>query len=85
VTTSRGAEHVVVRVRDGGPGIPEAELQSVFRPFFRLENSRSRDTGGTGIGLTIARNIAEKHGGTLYLKNHIEGGLEAVLELPLII
>ncbi len=85
VTASRGAEHVVVRVRDGGPGIPEAELQSVFRPFFRLENSRSRDTGGTGIGLTIARNIAEKHGGRLYLKNHIEGGLEAVLELPLMI
>ena len=83
VTVSLGTGHVVVRVRDGGPGIPENQLQSVFTPFFRLENSRSRDTGGTGIGLTIARNIAEKHGGTLYLRNHSEGGLEAILELPL--
>jgi signal transduction histidine kinase len=83
VTASRDAKHVVVRIRDGGPGIPEAQLQSVFTPFFRLEASRSRDTGGTGIGLTIARNIAEKQGGTLSLRNHPEGGLEAILELPM--
>lgn len=83
VTTSLATEQVVVCVRDGGPGIPENQLQAVFTPFFRLENSRSRDTGGTGIGLTIARNIAEKHGGKLYLRNHPEGGLEAILELPI--
>ena len=83
VTASRGAEHVLVRIRDGGPGIPEHQLQSVFTPFFRLEASRSRDTGGTGIGLTIALNIAEKQGGTLSLRNHPEGGLEAILELPM--
>lgn len=72
----------VIRVRDDGPGIPEDELEKVFDPFYRLETSRSRDTGGTGLGLTIARNIAEQHGGTLRLRNHPGGGLEAVLTLP---
>ena len=74
---------IVVRIRDGGPGIPEALLDKVFMPFFRVEDSRSRETGGTGIGLTIARNIAEQHGGKLYLRNLKPHGLEAVLELPL--
>ena len=69
-------------VRDRGPGIPAAELERVFEPFYRLENSRSRDTGGTGLGLSIARNIARAHGGELTLRNHPQGGLEAVLELP---
>ena len=69
-------------VRDRGPGIPAAELERVFEPFYRLENSRSRDTGGTGLGLSIARNIARAHGGELTLRNRPQGGLEAVLELP---
>ena len=69
-------------VRDHGPGIPAAELERVFEPFYRLEGSRSRDTGGTGLGLSIARNIARAHGGELSLRNHPQGGLEAVLELP---
>ena len=69
-------------VRDRGPGIPAAELERVFEPFYRLESSRSRDTGGTGLGLSIARNIARAHGGELTLRNHPQGGLEAVLELP---
>jgi signal transduction histidine kinase len=69
-------------VRDHGPGIPETELEKVFEPFYRLESSRSRDTGGTGLGLSIARNIARAHGGELTLRNHPQGGLEAVLELP---
>ena len=69
-------------VRDYGPGIPTTELEKVFEPFYRLESSRSRDTGGTGLGLGIARNIARAHGGELTLRNHPQGGLEAVLELP---
>jgi signal transduction histidine kinase len=81
VSASRAGTHAVIRVRDHGPGIPEAELETVFDPFYRRESSRSRETGGTGLGLTIARNIAAKHGGTLKLRNHPEGGLEAVLEL----
>lgn len=72
----------VIRIRDSGPGIPEAELEKVFEPFYRLENSRSRQTGGTGLGLTIARNIAEQHGGTIRLRNHPDGGLEVTLALP---
>jgi len=83
VSVSRDKNKVIVQVRDGGPGIPEDMLETVFDPFFRLEVSRSRDTGGTGIGITIARNIAEKHGGTLYLRNHPDGGLMATLELPI--
>lgn len=81
VTVNRDGEKLSVRIRDGGPGIPEAQLEAVFNPFFRLEGSRSRDTGGTGIGLAIARNIAVKHGGSVFLQNHPDGGLVAVLEL----
>jgi signal transduction histidine kinase len=78
---------LVIRVRDDGPGIPPAALEQVFEPFFRLESSRSRDTGGTGLGLTIARDVAQAHGGTLVLHNLSEHGppergLEAVLTLP---
>ena len=72
----------VIRVRDGGTGLPEDELEKVFTPFYRLESSRSRESGGTGLGLTIARNICEQHGGTLTLHNHPDGGLEAILKLP---
>ncbi|HYW93522.1 MAG TPA: ATP-binding protein [Gammaproteobacteria bacterium] len=73
---------LVLRVRDEGPGMPPSELDRVFEPFYRLEASRSRDWGGTGLGLGIARNIAEIHGGMLELHNRPGGGLEAVLTLP---
>jgi len=73
---------LVIRVRDEGPGIPEEDLERVFEPFYRLEHSRNRDSGGTGLGLTIARDIAQAHGGTLTLANRPEGGLEAILKLP---
>lgn len=69
-------------VRDEGPGIPEGELERVFEPFRRLEGSRSRATGGTGLGLGVARNIARAHGGDLDLRNIPQGGLEAALTLP---
>lgn len=83
LTSSREDETVAIRVRDGGSGIPEDEMEKVFDPFYRLESSRSRDTGGTGLGLTIARNIAEQHGGSIHLRNHPTGGLEVTLRLPL--
>lgn len=82
LSSVRDGQWIAIRVRDGGPGLPAEELEKVFEPFYRVEGSRSRDTGGTGIGLTIARNIAEQHGGTLHLRNHTAGGLEAVLTLP---
>jgi signal transduction histidine kinase len=73
---------LTIRVCDEGPGIPEADLERVFEPFCRLEASRNRATGGSGLGLTIARNIARAHGGELILRNRPGGGLEAVLTLP---
>ena len=75
-------DRLQILVRDEGPGIPDAELERVFDPFYRLEGSRSRDSGGTGLGLTIARSIAESHGGRLTLGNRPGGGLEARLTLP---
>lgn len=74
--------NAVIQIRDRGPGIPTSELEKVFAPFYRLETSRSRESGGTGLGLTIARNICEQHGGTLTLTNHPEGGLVVTLKLP---
>lgn len=71
-----------IRIQDSGPGLPSDQLEKVFEPFYRVEDSRSRETGGTGLGLTIARGIAEAHGGALNLRNRPEGGLEAVLALP---
>jgi len=73
---------ITIRVHDAGKGIPEAQLEKVFEPYYRLEEARSQAGGGTGLGLGIARNIATLHGGTLTLRNHPEGGLEAVLSLP---
>jgi signal transduction histidine kinase len=69
-------------VEDEGPGIPEADLARVLEPFERLEASRGRETGGVGLGLSIARDIAAIHGGTLRLENRTPRGLRAVLELP---
>ncbi|MEO6354710.1 MAG: ATP-binding protein [Burkholderiaceae bacterium] len=76
------AGNIVIRIRDRGPGIAPDQLARVFEPFYRIETSRSRQSGGTGLGLTIASNIAEQHGGSLALRNHPDGGLEAVLTLP---
>jgi signal transduction histidine kinase len=73
---------LVIRVQDEGPGIPDAALDRVFEPFFRLESSRNVDTGGVGLGLCIARDIAQSHGGSLVLKNRSPHGLEAILSLP---
>ncbi|MGH8307455.1 MAG: ATP-binding protein [Gammaproteobacteria bacterium] len=73
---------VTIHVRDAGPGIPENQLEKVFEPYYRLEEARSQAGGGTGLGLGIARNVALLHGGTLSLRNHPQGGLEAVLTLP---
>ena len=73
---------LTISVRDEGPGIPDADLERVFEPFHRLEGSRNRATGGSGLGLTIARNIARAHGGSLVLRNRPGGGIEAVLTLP---
>jgi signal transduction histidine kinase len=82
IAVTDSAEELTIRVLDDGPGIPEAELERVFEPFYRLESSRNRATGGTGLGLSIARDVAQAHGGSLTLANRSGGGLEARLTLP---
>lgn len=83
VKAEQSGSDVIVSIRDKGPGIPEDRLKDVFEPFVRLEESRSEETGGIGLGLAITRSIIHAHGGTINLRNHPEGGLVAELRLPL--
>jgi signal transduction histidine kinase len=82
VRMSEDGANFIVTVDDDGPGIPEARLENVFEPFVRLEESRSADTGGAGLGLTLARTIAREHGGDVTLRNRPGKGLTASLSLP---
>lgn len=78
----RSEQGLEIRIDDAGPGIPAEQRERVFDPFRRLETSRSRETGGVGLGLSIARSIARGHGGDLTLQTAPSGGLRAVLSLP---
>ncbi len=82
VSLARTGEAIILTVEDGGPGIPDASINQMFEPFVRGETSRNRATGGAGLGLTLARAIAEQHGGALALENRSEGGLRAEIRLP---
>ncbi|MGX7924967.1 sensor histidine kinase [Tsuneonella sp. HG094] len=82
VAVERAGSEVVLRVTDTGPGIAPERLATITEPFVRGEVSRNRETGGAGLGLTLARAIAEAHGGRLVLANRPEGGLLAELRLP---
>jgi signal transduction histidine kinase len=73
---------VEVTIEDDGPGIPADEIDRVFEPFHRLEQSRNRETGGVGLGLPIARNMLRAHGGDVVLTNRPLGGLKALVTLP---
>jgi signal transduction histidine kinase len=73
---------VIIYVDDHGPGIPESQMKRLFQAFVRLEESRSKETGGFGLGLSIARSIAHSHGGEVTLANRPEGGLRATIMLP---
>lgn len=83
ITAAQKAGEVAIRIRDKGPGIPEDRLNDVFEPFVRLEESRSEETGGIGLGLAITRSIIHAHGGTIALKNLPDRGLEAEVKLPI--
>jgi signal transduction histidine kinase len=82
VTLDGDRDRAVVTIDDDGPGIPEEEREKVFAPFYRLEGSRNRDTGGVGLGLAVARTAAREHGGDVTLGTAESGGLRARLELP---
>jgi len=81
--TSRNVEDGIdILVDDDGPGIPLAERDHVFQPFIRLDASRNPTTGGIGLGLTIARDVARSHGGDVRLETSPQGGLRARVHLP---
>jgi len=82
VSLQSDAGTAVIRIDDDGPGIPDDLREEAFKPFGRLEASRSRETGGTGLGLTVARTIIRAHGGEIALTNRGEGGLRVEVTLP---
>jgi two-component system, OmpR family, osmolarity sensor histidine kinase EnvZ len=82
LTSRTAADGVDILVDDDGPGIPSDERDHVFQPFIRLDNSRNQSTGGIGLGLTIARDVARSHGGDVQLETSPHGGLRARVHLP---
>lgn len=83
VRASKSKKFMFVIIEDNGPGIPEAERENVFRPFYRLDGSRNQASGNSGLGLAIARDIARSHGGDITLGESQMGGLLATVRLPL--
>ena len=73
---------IIVYVRDAGPGVPEAKLEDLFKPFVRVESARDRDSGGFGLGLAIASSAIHRHQGQIKARNHPQGGLEVSVTLP---
>jgi signal transduction histidine kinase len=82
VRTVRERHEIDVVIEDCGPGIPESEMEKVFAPFYRIEGSRNRKTGGMGLGMSVARTIVRAHGGDIRLENRPEGGLRVTVTLP---
>ncbi len=82
VSLAPAQNELTICIDDDGPGIPPSERERVFAPFIRLESSRSRETGGTGLGLTIARNAIRSMGGDVELLNRPQGGLRVKVTLP---
>ena len=82
VYASRSDDAIEVTIDDDGPGIPSDQREEVFKPFYRLDSSRNPDGGGTGLGLTIARDVMRGHGGDLRLEQAPAGGVRARLRLP---
>jgi two-component system sensor histidine kinase CpxA len=77
-----GVRMVILDVSDDGPGLPENELENIFRPFYRVDDARERDTGGFGVGLAIAERAVRLHHGEVRARNRPDGGLVVSLSLP---
>ncbi|NVD27911.1 HAMP domain-containing histidine kinase [Parasphingorhabdus flavimaris] len=82
ISVEKSGDKLMIIVDDDGPGIPDEKIDAMFEPFLRGEESRNRATGGSGLGLTLARAIARDHGGDIVLTNRPGGGLRATLSLP---
>jgi len=82
VAVERSAAGLTISVRDQGPGVPPGELERIFEPFYRVAESRDRDSGGEGIGLAITSQVMKAHGGTARANNRAGGGFEVQLNLP---
>ncbi len=83
VKAGRRGDQVDITIDDDGPGIPEDMRDDVFKPFFRIDESRNPGTGGVGLGMTIARDVVRAHGGDIELGDSPNGGLRARIKLPL--
>jgi two-component system sensor histidine kinase CpxA len=81
VSAHTEGEHVLISVADQGPGLPEDALERVFRPFYRVDDSRSRESGGVGLGLAIVKSCVEASGGTVTCRNRVPKGLEVIIRL----
>ncbi|HKM48256.1 MAG TPA: ATP-binding protein [Terriglobales bacterium] len=79
---ANGEAEIIVRVLDSGPGVPDEALQKILEPFYRLDDARNRQTGGAGLGLSIADRAIRLHGGQLRASNRKEGGLEIEIRIP---
>lgn len=82
VTATKAEDQVKITIADEGYGIPEEERDYIFERFYRVDKSRSRQTGGTGLGLAIAKEIVELHGGQIAVKNRTPKGSEFIITLP---
>jgi two-component system sensor histidine kinase CpxA len=83
LNVSKRRSRASLEVRDFGPGVPDAELEKIFEPFYRVQESRDRDSGGHGLGLSIAANAVKHHGGNIMAQNAGGGGLLVTVQLPL--
>jgi signal transduction histidine kinase len=82
LSVSANQDSVLIRVQDDGQGIPEAHMANIFEPFFRIDPSRSRKTGGYGLGLSICKRIVEAHGGAIHVENNSGRGASFILTIP---
>jgi two-component system sensor histidine kinase CpxA len=82
LSASSEGEGILLRIRDRGPGVPEEELENLFRPFYRVDSARDRERGGMGLGLAIAWRAVRLHEGRIAAVNRPEGGLEVTVSIP---
>ena len=82
INIQKGSKRVLIIIEDDGPGIPEDQYKNVFKPFFRLDKSRSLNKSGVGLGLAIVEDIINSHGGTIQLSKSKMNGLQVKISLP---